>query len=205
MVKIKLPEKLFLGLIIGGTLPLLIGMLSMIVWFYLNRDETLAPIYLVGGISIGVLLDLKYLKSWIRNRYQLPIWFIVGIYLFYNVCIFGFFMGFPVFNLLMGIPAGYYYGKRIDRESTSPEKQDQLTGQVSLFTAFVMTLICFSSGFIALAGNGVGKDVQSMLRLGFEVTRPMLVCIIVTGGILLIGLQYTLTRIILIQTKKGNC
>ena len=204
MAKIKIPEKFILGLIIGCTFPILLGMLAIVAWFYLDRNEAHALFCLLGGISLGLIVDFKYLKVWIAKRYELPIGFIVGIYLFYNVCVFGFFMGFPVFNVLAGIPAGYYFGKRINHDCIPIEKHSKQIRQISVFTAFFMTLICISSACLALIGDGVEHEVQSMLRLDFEVTRPMIWGLMVVGGISLIGLEYVITRVTMIKTIKGK-
>jgi lipid-A-disaccharide synthase-like uncharacterized protein len=204
MAKIKIPEKFIFGLLIGCTCPILLGMLAIVAWLYLDRNEAHALICLLVGISLGVIIDVMYLKMWIRKRYELPIGFIVGIYLFYNVCVFGFFMGFPVFNLLAGIPAGYYAGKRISHKSTPIGKHPERILQVGGFTTLVMALICVSSACIALIGNGVGHEVQSMLRLDREVTQPMIWGIIIVGGTLLICLEYVITRFMMNKTLKGK-
>lgn len=106
-------EKIFSGLIIGSTFPLLFGLLSVTAWFYFDKSENRPLIYLTIGLLIGSIIDLKYLKGWIKDRFDLPLWFIAGIYLTYNIFVYGFFMGFPVFNVFLGLFAGYYYGKRI--------------------------------------------------------------------------------------------
>jgi hypothetical protein len=43
-------------------------------------------------------------------------------------------------------------------------------------------------------GKYVGIEVRGMLRLGFEVTRPMLWGITLLGGIFLVWLQVMVTR-----------
>jgi hypothetical protein len=61
-----------------------------------------------------------------------------------------------------------------------------------------MTLVCCASGFVGLAGNGVGSEVQHMLHLGFEITRPMLWGITVIGGAGLVLLTVFLTRVTMV-------
>jgi len=145
-----------------------------------------------------------FLKRWINKRYVLPIWFVIGIYILYNIGLFGVFMGFPVFNVLLGLLAGYYFGNRICSNKIQQDKHSKLINQVSLFTGLIMIFICISSGFIALVGSGVGYDIQGMLGLGFEVTKPMIWSITLIGGFVLILLQILLTRITMIKTIKNN-
>ena len=191
----KRSEKIITGFILGGTFPLLLGLLSLLLWFCFDKNESRALFYVLSGFLLGFVVDIVFLKKWIDKRYELPVWFIAGIYLFYNICIYGMFMGFPVFNVAMGIVAGYYYGNRIYYNNTSDNKQHKLIQQVSLFTGIVMVVICIASGIIALSGKSVGVEVGSMLGLGFEVTRPMLWGITLIGGIILVWLQVMVTRI----------
>ena len=197
-------DKIFFGFILGFTFPFLLCLLSMIIWFYFDKSESRVFIYLGTGLLIGLIIDLKFLKSWINKRYELAIWFIIFIYLIYNIGIYGFFMGFPVFNVLLGLVAGYYFGKRICFGNIESEKHSKFINQVSLFTGLIMTLICISSGFLALAGAGAGGDIKGMLGLSFEVTKSMVFGITLIGGLSLILTQIILTRITMIKTIKIN-
>ena len=199
----KRSEKIITGFIIGGAFPLLLGMLSLVIWFFLDKNESKAPVFLISGLLLGFIIDIVFLKKWIDKRYELPVWFIAGIYLFYNICIYGMFMGFPVFNVAMGIVAGYYYGNRIYYNNTLDKEQNKLIQQVSMFTGLVMVVFCIASGIIALKGNSVGSEVRSMLGLDFEVTRPMLWGITLIGGTFLVWLQVMVTRITMKMVLKS--
>lgn len=197
-------DKVFFGLILGGFFPLLFLLSTMVLWFYLDRNEDRVLIYLLIGLLIGIAIILIYFRRWLTRKFELPIWFVTGIYLFYNVGVYGMFMGFPVFNLLSGFVAGYYFGKRVKWLNIPSEQHPRLIRQVSLFTGLIMTFICISSGFIALAGKGVGGDLQTMLGLSFEVTKPMIWATTLIGGVSLILIQMMLTRITMIQTIKRS-
>jgi len=195
-------DKYLFGLIIGSTFPLLLSFLTMIAWFYFDKNESMALFYLIGAFVIGLIVDLFFLKSWIRNMYRLPIGAVVAIYLFFNVCIYGMFMGFPVFNIVTAPIAGFYFGNRI-RFLNIPEKDYPVhIKQISILTGSVMVLICVSSGFLALWGNGVGSEVQHMLGLKNEVTKTGLLAITLIGGISLIILQIVFARIAMIKALK---
>jgi hypothetical protein len=195
-------EKIFFGILIGGVFPLFLSLLLFIIWFYFDMLEKHAPFYLLAGLLLGLITDIKYLKCLVNKRYDLPVWFLIGVYLFYNVLTYGFFMGFPVFNIVWGLVAGYYFGFRIIYKNIPPGERSKLIKQVSIFTGIVMTLICISSGFLALVGSGAGADLQGMLRLDFAVTKPMIWGIILIGGFLLIAAQIVLTRFTIIKTIK---
>lgn len=195
-------EKIFFGILIGGVFPLFFSLLLMIIWFYFDMLEKCAPYYLITGLLSGLIIDLKYLKGLVNNRYDLPVWFLIAIYLFCNVMTYGFFMGFPVFNIVWGLVAGYYFANKIIFKNIPPGERSKIIKQGSMFTGLVMTLICISSGYLALAGNGAGADLQGMLHLRFEVTKPMIWGIVLIGGLLLILMQVVLTRFTIIKTIK---
>ena len=176
-------------------------LIALVLWFYLDRDESRVLYYLMVGLVSGIIIDFVYLRDWVNKRYELQTWLITGIYIFYNIMIYGMFMGFPLFNLLMSLVAGYYIGNRIQYLNIPPSVQPRIIRKTSLFTGLVMALICISSGFIALTGNGVGKELQGMLDLKFEVTKPMIWGVTLIGGVLLIGIQIALTRISILKSK----
>ena len=197
-------DKIVIDLLLGAAFPVFCFLAAGTIWFYIDRNESVVLYYVVTGLIVGLLIDLRFLKGWIIRRFELPIWFMVGLYLFYNIGMYGMFMGFPVFNLFWGVIAGYYFGLRINRLNLSQTQRRIITNRVAIFTAFVMTMICISSACIALAGNGVGQDLQMMFRLNFEVTKQMIIAISLIGGILLISLQYFITKIMMQQIIKSG-
>jgi len=190
-------DKILFGLIIGGFFPLLLFLSGLLVWLELDGNEDHALAYVLTGALAGIVINLLYLKGWLKNMYEIPDWFAVIIYLFYNIAVYGMFMGFPVFHAFAGIIAGYYYGRRIKWKNVPAVQFPKNIKKVSLFTVIIMTVVCISSGIIGLAGNGAGSEVQHMLHLGFEITRPMLWAIALTGGSILILIQYVLTRLVM--------
>ena len=89
--------------------------------------ESLIYLFALTGFVVGVLVDLVFLKTWIRNAYSMQpiVWMI--IYLFYSVGMFGFFMGVPVFNIALAHTgrffcrgmAGSYPGRLFSDEEDS--------------------------------------------------------------------------------------
>jgi len=195
-------EKKINGLIIGSLFPLTLGLLSVTIWVLFDKSESRPLFYLVSGLIIGGLIDLKFLRSWINSRYNLPLWIIAMIYLIYNVFVYGFFMGLPVFNVFMGLLAGYYFGNRICFNKVELEKYPKLINQVTKFAGLIMTFICISSGYLAIYDNGAAGMIQNVLGLSFEVTRSMLWGIVLIGGLILIFTNILLTRIAMIKTIK---
>lgn len=195
-------EKKINGLIIGSLFPLTLGLLSVTIWVLFDKSESRPFIYLISGLLIGGLIDLKFLKSWINYRFKMPIWIITLIYLMYNVFVYGFFMGLPVFNAFLGLLAGYYFGNRICFNKVESEKHPKLINQVSIFSGLIMTTVCISSGFLAIYDNGAAGMIKNVLGLSFEVTHSMLWIIVLIGGAALISTNILLTRITMIKTIK---
>lgn len=195
-------EKRIIALIIGIVFPLSLGLLAVTIWFLLDKSESRPLFYLFGGLLLGGLVDLKFLRSWINRRYTLPIWVVALIYLIYNILVYGFFMGFPVFNTFLGLLAGYYFGNRICFNKADRAKRSKLINQVSLFAGLIMTFVCISSGFLAIHDNGAAGMIQDVSGLSFEVTRSMLWGIVLAGGIILIIANILLTRVTMIKTIK---
>lgn len=198
----KLLEKIIIGLLFGLAFPLFLGLITFIFWFYLDKSENRAILFLSAGFLFGLIVDLLYLKYWIKNRYNLHSLFIAAIYFFYNVLLYGFFMGFPVFNLLMGLIAGYYFGNKIIINKIELEAKKKKIEQVSIFTSLVIALFCVSSAIMGLADKTVGKNLQGMFKLNFEITKPMIIILILTGGFTLIISQYFITKLTIIKTIK---
>ncbi len=195
-------EKTITGLIIGSLFPLTLGLLSTTIWFYFDKSESRIFLYLLGGLLIGGLIDLKFLKSWINNRFNLPIWTLVLTYLAYNILVYGFFMGLPIFNTFLGLLAGYYFGNRICVNKVESEHHSRLINQVSIFAGLIMTFVCISSGFLAIHDNGAAGMIKNVLGLNFEVTHSMLWIIVLIGGLALIVTNIMLTRVAMIKTIK---
>jgi hypothetical protein len=195
-------DKLLFALLFGFTFPLFFFLIALTLYYYFQNFN---PWYfVVTGLIIGIITDILYLKKLVRIALDLPAWIILGLYVFYNVCIYGIFMGFPVFNLGMGVIAGYYYGIRINYKKISLTQIEYIKKRVALFTGFIMLLICISSGLLAMFEKTIGSELQHMLGLGFEVTRGMIISIILIGGITLIVAQYFITRTIMTKTIKNN-
>lgn len=98
--------------------------------------------------------------------------------------------------------ARYYFSNRIQFEKIKSVDQPQIIKRVSLFSGIIMTLICVSSGFLALSYEGSGYDIQHMLLLNFEITVPMIWGIVIIGGILLIWEQILITKITMTKTLQ---
>lgn len=145
------------------------------------------------GLVVGVLVNLFFLKKWVRNAYSMKpiVW--MFIYLFYSVGMFGFFMGIPIFNLALALPAGFFMGGCLAYTRADSNQMKKTARQSALFTTSVLALICLASATIALASSSTALELQHMFGLPVQVTPAILLGIILCGGIILLFLQWWLT------------
>ena len=193
-------EKISYSIIFGGVLPILIFLAFW--WGSLPfMKESLIFYLALFGLFLGIILDFLVLKKVFKKIYNLPKWFLSLVYIFYTICFFGFFMGVPVFNIFLAIPAGYYTGNKI---RDSKNKNEELKKQTSLFTTYIMILICLSSAFLALADSSTAANLEGMFNLNFEVTELMIIFLIAAGGTALVLLQYYFTKLVIGIYEKAD-
>jgi cytochrome b subunit of formate dehydrogenase len=102
----------------------------------------------------------------------------------------------------MGVIAGLYFGKKIIYNGIPMIERPSIIKRVAAFTGIIMFVICLASGLIAFIDQYTGKDLQGMLGLQFEVSKAMIMAIILVGGLTLIIAQYFLTKIVMMKTIK---
>lgn len=201
-------EKVLISLALGAVFPI-IGFLA--VWwgtFSFLPEKYMLPA-VSAGFMIGFLIDILYLKKWIRSAYSTSLTTWMAVYGFYSLGILGFFMGVPVFNVALAIPAGLFIGARLARHQADTVEQKRLTRKTCVFTTSVLAVVCLFSAFAALKSPYTGGELASMFALSFKITKAMLGGIIVVGGCSLLLLQWSVTAAVIrrtytaIQTKTG--
>ena len=204
MESTKTFDRVLFGIMLGLLPPLVLGVFAVFLWFIPCGQKGAPASYITVGLGIGLAFDAFFLRGALRRLYSLPKLLVILAFLAYNAGIFGMFMGVPVFNILLALPAGSYWGKRILAENTAMERRPLLTKRASLFTGMVMILVCSASAAIALNDPYTADSLRSMLGLGFEVTRPMLLALIGFGGSLLVSGQYLVTRATILAALRAE-
>jgi len=186
-------ERVALYVFLGAVAPIA---LFLAFWWGSFRyvAEEAIPAVALSGFLAGIVLDVIFLKRWVGQAYKLNLGWLIAIYLFYSIGVFGFFMGVPIFNLAVGIAAGYYIGRRIHQEKLGPQEGARLTRQTAILTVSVLAALSTISAYWALNEASTGANLQGMLHLPFNVTRGMIVSIIVVGGLASLVLQYYFTK-----------
>jgi hypothetical protein len=186
-------ETVVIGLIFGA-IPVITGALAG-WWLSISVvPESLIFAGMLAGLLVGVLIDVAFLKGWVRRAYSSSpiVW--SGIYLFYSVGLFGFFMGVPVFHVGLALPAGFFVGASLAHQEARHPQVQKAARRSSMVTTGILALVCGASAAVALIDPYTADNLEGMLGLGFPVTTPMIVGIIVVGGSFLLVLQWWLTK-----------
>ena len=184
-------------IIAGGTIPVLF---FLIFWWgsvLLTDNITMVAAASLAGLVLGLMLALLVRWYWKMDVFELRPGILMAIYIFYSLCMFGFFMGVPLLHPVLGLLAGAYWATRMIGSDVPPQDHPASIKRVASFTAMVMGGICCLSAFFALNSESTPSDMQGMLELPFTVTQPMIIALIIAGGAFLVVLQYWLTKMIM--------
>jgi len=189
-------EILFLVALIGAVFPILLFLTG---WWgaYFFAPEKEIVYYMLSGLILGLLLDILFLRKWVKFAYQIHPMILVFIYLFYSVGIFGFLMGFPVFNLFMGPLAGFYIGRRLFHAGLNIEQAKKIFALVNLFTTFILAMACLAALILAasettLAGN-INGMFAGMFNLHTKLSNQSIIGFSIFAGIVLVVMEYLAT------------
>ena len=186
-------ETILLGTIFGGVFPILcflIGWWGSIPFV----SESTIKYYALGGLLVGIVIDILYLGRWLVNAYRLNLVWMAVIYLFYSIGIYGFFMGVPVFNFLMGLFAGYYMGLRTLEEQRAPAEAEQIFKRTGLFASSIMAIACCASIWLAATDATTAANINGMFALKQPLSQEVILTLSGIGGIVLVVLEFFITR-----------
>lgn len=168
-----------------------------------TNEESIIMIAALSGLGLGTLISIAIRLIWKPDIYKLSSPILLVVYSFYNIGLFGFFMGVPVFHPVLGIIAVYYWIKRLIYQNDAILYKSEID-RISKFTSIVIGIVCLLSGTIALSSKSTPYDLKSMLQLRFDISQPILITFIIVGGLFLITAQYWLTKITMITMLKIN-
>jgi hypothetical protein len=151
-------------------------------------------IYAFSGLAAGIVLDFFLLKKILINLFNLKGFLLTAIYIFYSICIIGFFMGVPVFNLFLGIPAGIYIAKKCIYDKTEKEESEKQIKRIARFTTYIIIFIAILSASIALTDRYTVSSINGMFGLGQKITQSVLNYIVIFGGLAMVFVQYIITK-----------
>jgi hypothetical protein len=184
-------ERFFLALILAPPTPLALFLAGWWGAFQFLPEEWI-PFVAISGLLLGILIDIFILRRLIDRVDHLSIVFWSAVYLFYSMGAFGFFMGVPVFNSFLSLPAGFVVGRKLAAEKADLLRVRRAARRTAWFSTGILAVVCVASATVALLSNSTASDLQHMLGLWFEVTPGMILGLIVIGGLALLALGWGL-------------
>jgi len=168
--------------------------------------EALGP-WVLWSLVPAIIVDVIFLKGLVRKAYQINNKVLAVIYLFYSVVALGMGMGLPILNFVLGIMAGVYIARRMHFHRADEQSCNQALKKTAVFCAVVMALMCCLITLWAIAGRMIGARFETPF-LSFTFTVPIFIAVVLTGGAILVLLQYWLTTIaakVTIKLLPVNC
>jgi len=185
-------EKFIFRLLLAGIFPFFLFLFFW--WFgYFFNLENYIQILSMGGLILGILTDVFILKTWINKYFSLTYSLFTAVYVFYSLVVFVFFLGVPVFNLIPAVLGGYYYGRKMAEQNSKTAQIIKAKRKISLFTTFIMFLICFLTVVLILLGSQNKDSFKTIYNL--NITHEIINVLIISAGILLTVINYFLTNL----------
>jgi hypothetical protein len=185
-------ESVVLGMFFGFGPIVFCFLATMVIASIFFGKEALGP-WVLWSLVPGIIIDILFLKKWVRNAYHTNSKILAGIYLFYSVVALGMGMGLPILNFVLGIMAGVYAARKMHLIGTDEQSRNQAFRKTALFCAIVMAFMCCLMTLLGIVGKVPGSKFETPL-LSFTFTVPVFFTIVLTGGAVLVLLQYWLTR-----------
>ena len=186
-------ERLYLQVMIGIVPPVFFLLAGWWGSLYFVPEEAV-KFFALGGLLLGLFLDILRMRRWLRKAYTLPVGWFVVIYLFYSAGLFGFFMGVPVFNALLGIMGGYYVGICLRFAQKDQAEVEIAARRTALFAAAVLAVVCAASWTIAYLDPSTAANINGMFQLTRPISRENILLLSAFAGTGLVALEYFVTR-----------
>lgn len=193
----KTSDKLISAIILGVPAPVFLALLLWWGGYIIDRNLDAGFIFLItAGIAAGIILNALVLRRFIFGLFKLPHAALFAIEIFYSVIIYGFFMGFPVFNSLVCIAGSYIVIRKSIVNNDSADTIRSNFKKASFFSFFLLLLLCVCTAILALGESSIRSQVQSMLGLPFNVEMWMIWLLITGGGVFLLAFQYLISKFV---------
>ncbi len=180
-------------IVLGGIAPIALMLLGWWGTLWLLGDTPWIPWMAGTGLLVGLALNATLLRSRLGSLYAISWLALVCVAAFYSVLIYGFFMAFPLPNLIVGVLGGFVVGRRHagDRIRTSSAQRDARIAAVA--SAGILSVLCCVTAWLALTEPTITSQVQHMVGLPFEPTIGLLRVVTLIGGLSLVAAEYFAT------------
>jgi hypothetical protein len=193
-------ESFILGVVFGFVPILFCLMVVVSIWWFaeLLTDEN-GPYLALAALIVGIIIDLVFLKRWVRNAYQSNIKAVAAVYGFYAFVLWVSCMGMPVLIFPWGMMAGVYIARRMYHTKASENGSKHHIEKTALFTAAVMSVICCLMILLAMVGN-VGPEsfdgfFKAIFKADVNITVVEFCVMIFLGACAMVLVQYGLMKV----------
>lgn len=187
-------ESIIIGLFVGIACPVLT---FVVFWWsaallYMRVPDFPLNIVIASaltGFSLGLLLDVLFLRRWVRTFYIANIWLMIILYLGLSFIAVGFFMGLPGGTFVLGISAGIYMGRRESHVHNDWINAFPALRKTALIAASVTTLAALPIGILALNEQNILNMLENVSGLDQDSIQGF-------AGFILVGLLCVLLFLI---------
>jgi hypothetical protein len=138
------------------------------------------------GLLVGIVLDVLFLRRWIRGFYAARLWLLAIVYGALCVVAVASFMGLPVGTFALGLLAGAYAGRR-QIHNPSDDIPGHGLRRVAFFAALLTAGAALPIGLLALHEQSVAELFRRILGISSWGAGVMVVCLLC---MVLFGAQY---------------
>jgi hypothetical protein len=138
------------------------------------------------GLLIGIILDVLFLRRWIRNFYAARLWLLAIVYGALCVVAVASFMGLPVGTFALGLLAGGYAGRR-QIHNPSIDIPGHGLHKVAFFAALMTAGAALPIGLLALNEKSVAELFHRILGISSKGAGVIVICLLC---MVLFGAQY---------------
>jgi hypothetical protein len=177
-----------------GFFPLVVCLVGTVLFTSIVFGKEVLGPWTLWSLLPGVAVDVVFLKKWIRNAYRMNSKVLAGIYIFYSIIAVAMGMGVPIFNFALCIAAGVYIARKMHFIGANEQSRRGAFKRMAGFCAGVMVFICCLITLLAIAGKMIGYEFKTPW-VSITFTVPIFFAIVLSGGVVLVLLQYQLTRI----------
>ncbi|MGD9994856.1 MAG: hypothetical protein AB7S69_16270 [Salinivirgaceae bacterium] len=182
-------RKLFTVVLYQAPIPLALFLLA---WWFSHVFTSGWLAFLIGALwfFIGLWLNSELVLPY--QFYRIKKRFLALIYLFFSIAMLGFFMGIPVFNLLLGVLAGNYLSIRVLYPYSSKTTIQKNLVQGAWFTALSLLGITLFAGIIAVS-DLENSLLMAQQLLQIQLSKNLFLLLLALGAVILTLFQFALT------------
>lgn len=193
-------ESFVIALFLGVGMPLLLlvscWFCLIAIWMFeiVRLTNNTAIVLLIVSFFAGVIIDILYLKKLTVDFYRTSVTLMIPLYVILSLIAIALCMGVPIGNIVLGILAGVYIGRRHLYTQGTPNSFKSISRKVGFFTSGVTGIVALPVGILALVAGEeyIAKSFIETLGLDYSIVAGL--GFVVVLCLVLMTVQYWLTR-----------